>query len=200
MYNELYAAWRREIEESSLGGLPPDFYARIADYMRHINEENKLLDKKSIKVNLLDHEVQNVKRMLEEMLWARYRKLVKTITQSQKLPSDLLTVEETKMCESFVAFADSYQKFAKDLIQGQTAKVAVAAVDSRADSKIGSKVETTMVCHKRVALRFIKNIPTIIGADMKTYGPFVAEDVASLPVENAKMLVKQGLAVSIEVS
>ena len=35
---------------------------------------------------------------------------------------------------------------------------------------------------------------------MKTYGPFVAEDVASLPVENAKMLVKQGLAVSIEVS
>ena len=61
------------------------------------------------------------------------------------------------------------------------------------------KVET-QVSHKRVALRFIKNIPTIIGADMKTYGPFIAEDVASLPVENAKMLVKQGLAVSVEVS
>ena len=35
---------------------------------------------------------------------------------------------------------------------------------------------------------------------MKTYGPYVAEDVASLPAENAKMLVKQGLAVSVEVS
>ncbi|HUK84507.1 MAG TPA: hypothetical protein VLU95_01455 [Candidatus Acidoferrum sp.] len=199
MYNELFAAWRREIEEGMLGGLPPDFYARIADYLRHINEENKLLDKKSIKINLLDHEAQNVKQMLEELLWARYRKLVKNITHSQKLPSDLLTVEETKMCESFVAFVDAYQKFTKELLQGQIVKVAVVSVESKADSKTESKVET-LVAHKRVVLRFIKNIPTIIGADMKTYGPFVAEDVASLPVENAKMLVKQGLAVSVEVS
>ena len=29
MYNELYTAWRREIEEASLGRLPPDFYARL---------------------------------------------------------------------------------------------------------------------------------------------------------------------------
>ena len=39
-----------------------------------------------------------------------------------------------------------------------------------------------------------------MGLDMKTYGPFMVEDVASLPVENAKMLVKQGLAVLVEVS
>jgi DNA replication initiation complex subunit (GINS family) len=35
---------------------------------------------------------------------------------------------------------------------------------------------------------------------MKTYGPFLAEDVASLPVENAKVLVKRGLAEAIEPS
>ena len=96
MYNELYAAWRREIEDASLGGLPPDFYNRIADYLRHIKEENKLLDKKSVKVNLLEHEAQNVNRMLEELLRARYKKMVKTITQSQKMPSELLTVEEAR--------------------------------------------------------------------------------------------------------
>ena len=33
---------------------------------------------------------------------------------------------------------------------------------------------------------------------MKTYGPFIVEDVASLPVENARILVKQGLAVLVE--
>jgi DNA replication factor GINS len=187
MYNELYVAWRREIEEASLEGLPPDFYVRVADYLRHMREEeNRMLDKKSIKVNLLDREAQNVRWMIEELLRARYKKLVKTITQSQKLPSDLLTVEETKICESFVAFTDAYHKFAKDLMQGQTAKV---------DVKVGAEVS-----HKRVALRFTKNIPAIIGADMKPYGPFVAEDVASLPFENAKMLVKQGLAVLVEVS
>jgi len=181
MYNELYNAWRREIEEVSLGGLPPDFYARIADYLRRINEESRI-DKKSVKVNLLEREAQNVKRMLNELLWARYKKMVKTITQEQKLPSELLTVEEAKMCESFVTFSCAYQKFAKGLMQGQTAKVEAE------------------VSHKRLTLRFTKNTPTIIGLDMKTYGPFAVEDVASLPVENARILVKQGLAVPVEVS
>ena len=183
MYNELYVAWRREIEEASLGGLPPDFYSRIADYLRRICEESKMLDKKSIKLNLLDCEAQNVTRMLEELLRARYKKLVKTITQNPKLPSELLTVEEAKMCESFVTFACAYQKFAKDLMQGQTVKA-----------------EAEVVSHKRLTLRFAKNTPAIIGLDMKTYGPFKAEDVASLPVDNAKMLVKQGLAVVVAVS
>lgn len=186
MYNELYAAWRREIEEASLGALPPDFYSKIADYMRRLGEENKALDKKSIKVNLLEHESQNVNLMLKELLQTRYKKLVRTITQSHKMPSDLLTVEEAEMCNSFVAFSDAYERFAANLMQGQAAKIE-AKVEAQSN-------------HKRVVLRFIKSIPTIIGADMKTYGPFVAEDVASLPVENAKMLVKQGLAVSVEVS
>jgi DNA replication initiation complex subunit (GINS family) len=43
-------------------------------------------------------------------------------------------------------------------------------------------------------------VPAIIGSDMKTYGPFEAEDIASLPAENAKILVKQGLAEKVEVS
>jgi len=182
MYDELYVAWRKEIEDASLGGLPADFYARIADYLKRIREETRMLDKKSVKVNLLDHEMQNVKRMLEELLWARYKKLVKTITQNQTLPSESLTVEEVKMCESFVTFTGAYQKFAKDLMQGQTVKV-----------------EAEM-SHKRMTLRFTKNTPAIIGLDMKTYGPFLVEDVASLPIENAKVFVKQGLAVPVEVS
>ncbi len=182
MYNELYAAWRREIEDASLGSLQPDFYVRIADYLKRINEESRMLDKKSVKLNLLDRQAQNVKRMLEELLWARYRKLVKTITQNQKLPSELLTVEEAKVCESFVTFSGAYRRFAEGLMQGQTAKVEAE------------------VSHKRMTLRFAKSTPTIIGLDMKTYGPFMVEDVASLPVENAKILIKQGLAVLVEVS
>ena len=38
----------------------------------------------------------------------------------------------------------------------------------------------------------------IIGADMKTYGPVMAENVSSVPVENARIFVKQGLAEKVE--
>ncbi len=182
MYDELYAAWRREIEESSLGSLSPDFYTRIADYLTQIMTENKQLDKKSVKASLLDHEALNVKRMLEELIWARYNKLVKIVAQNQKLPSEQLTIDETKIFETFAAFTEAYQKFSKNLLQGQAAKI------------------ERQVASKRLVLRFVKSIPAIIGADMKTYGPFQVEDVASLPVENAKILIKQGLAVAVEIS
>jgi DNA replication initiation complex subunit (GINS family) len=66
-------------------------------------------------------------------------------------------------------------------------------------TKVEPKVEVTLT-HKRSTVRFLKNIPAIMGADMKSYGPFVAEDVASLPPQNAQILVKQGLAVLVEVS
>ena len=195
MYNELYAAWHKEIEEPSLGYLPPDFYVRIAEYLRHVKEENKVLEKKSLKTNLLDLEARNVNRMLEELLEARYKKIVKTITESQKLPTDMLTFEEVKMGESFVVFSSAYQKFAKSLLQGQTQRVEAIPQESMEPIKVEAPI-----AHKRVTLRFSKAIPTIMGVDMKTYGPFKPEDVASLPAENARILVKQGLAVVVEVS
>lgn len=182
MYNELYAAWRRETQEHALGALPSDFYVRIADYLKRIKEENKMLDKKSIKATLLEHEMKHVKRMLRELVRLRYKKLVRMTSDSQKVPSELLPLEEAKIFENFVPFTDAYQKFAKGLLQGQIAKVDLE------------------MPHKRVSLRFAKNVPAVIGVDMKTYGPFAVEDVASLPVENAKLLVKQSLAELVEVS
>jgi DNA replication initiation complex subunit (GINS family) len=202
MYNELYMAWRRELGEASLAGLPRDFYFKIADYQKRLKEENKLIDKKSVKISLLDHEAKNVQLMLEQLFRARYRKLLKTISQNQKVPSELLTVEEAKMCESFVSFAIAYEKFTRGLLQGEISQSVSQTVNQSApqpapETVVKPQIEVSL---NRVTLRFTKNIPAIMGADMKSYGPFLVEDVASLPAENAKILVKQGLAVLVEVS
>jgi len=197
VYNQLYAAWRREIEDASLGGLPTDFYSKISDYLLRINEENKL-DQKSIKLNLLEHEAQNVKVMLQELLDLRYKKIIKSITKKQRVPIELLTTQEAKMAETFATFSEEYQKFRKDLEQGQIASPSPIKVVIKTDAKPAATLNTP--AHKRLTVRFAKNIPAIMGADMKSYGPFNAEDVASLPALNAQILVKQGLAVLIEVS
>jgi DNA replication factor GINS len=47
---------------------------------------------------------------------------------------------------------------------------------------------------KRILVRFLQAIPAIIGPDMKAYGPFKEEDVASLPAENAEILITRGVA------
>ncbi|MDI6690628.1 MAG: hypothetical protein QME50_02025, partial [Candidatus Bathyarchaeota archaeon] len=91
------------------------------------------------------------------------------------------TMEEKKIFTNFSPFAEAYLNFSKNIIEGHFLKI---------------KVEKE---HKVVVLRFIKDVPAIIGSDMKTYGPFKSEDIASLPAENAKILIKQGLAEKVEV-
>jgi DNA replication initiation complex subunit (GINS family) len=204
MYNELLAAWRREIDDPTLGGLPPDFYAKIAEYLGHMKEENNSIEKKSVKVNLLEHEAHNVERMLKELLDMRYKKILKTITRLQKAPIELLTSDEAKMCENFVSFSNSYHQFTKNLMQGEQAPITVTliqpSVSQTAQTPRAEIKSQAHVTHKRLTLRFTKNIPAIMGADMKSYGPFTAEDVAALPALNAQILIKQGLAVLVEVS
>jgi DNA replication initiation complex subunit (GINS family) len=212
MYSELYEAWRREVTDSSLGALPPDFYAKIAAYLKRIKEENRP-DQKSIKLNLLVREAQNVDTMLQELLSLRYRKIIKATTKTQRVPTELLTTEEAKMTESFVGFAETYQKFSQNLLQGETTKIAapepikvVIRTENPPTTTTPPQTQASLVgpqahvTHKRLTLRFTKAIPAIMGADMKSYGPFQPEDVASLPELNAKILVKQGLAVLVEIS
>ena len=186
MYSELYAAWQREIDDPALQPLPADFYARVSEYIRRIKEETRMLDKKALKATLLEQELKNVRRIVKQLTAMRYKKIVKFVNENQKLPSDVLTAEETQLSQRYLPFVEGYRAFAKTLLQGQPQKINVE--------------KTAEIPHKRVTLRFVKPVPAVIGGDMKIYGPFAPEDVASVPVENANLLVKQGFAVVVEVS
>ena len=70
-----------------------------------------------------------------------------------------------------MAFTGAYQKFTKDLLQGQVQIHNQTTPGQVQVAPLIVKVITEPT-HKRVALRFIKTIPAIIGSDMKTYGPF----------------------------
>jgi len=182
MYNELNEVWKRELENDELERLSLDFYSQIADYLRRLKEESRMLDKRTVKASLLKKEMQNVKRMVHDLIRARYKKLIRKAVKGEKIQSNVLTVEEEKIYVGFSSLAETYWSFAKSILRGYVPKV-----------DVGQE-------HKRAVLRFLKDVPAIIGADMKTYGPFKVEDVASLPIENAKILIKQGLAEKVEVN
>lgn len=179
MYNELYDIWKKELENIELETLPSNFYPNVASYLRSIKEESRMLDQKTVKASLLENELKNVNKMLHELVWTRYQKLIKKVADNQNVALETLTIEEKKVCDD-LHFTEAYQKFAKSLLQGS--------------------IKTSFKRNnKKVVLRFLSNIPTLIGVDMKTYGPFGVEEVASLPIENAKLLIKQKLAEKIEI-
>jgi DNA replication factor GINS len=190
MYDELYAAWRLEAENGELGRLPPDFYARLTDYLRHAKEETKMAEARNLRFALLEHERANASRMTQELIGTRYRKIAKMIVVGLSVPMDCLASEEQRLVGGVSPSAEVFSKFASGIVEGQPVKMDVAETTASSEPP---------VVHVRITLRFLKPVPEIIGSDMKSYGPFQAEDVASVPQENARMLVKQGLAKQVEV-
>ncbi|MEM2910918.1 MAG: hypothetical protein QW146_00245 [Candidatus Bathyarchaeia archaeon] len=180
MYNQLYAIWKKELETPELQKLPKDFYSEISSYLKKLREEGRMLDKKTAKAKLLETEMKNVKLMVHGLMWLRYKKLVKKTSEGQKLPLESLTTQEEKTFTEFLSFAEVYRNLVKTVLQGHGPEL---------------KVEFK---HKRVVLRFLSEIPEIMGVDVKTYGPFKAEDIGSIPVENAKILIERGLAEKVE--
>ena len=49
-----------------------------------------------------------------------------------------------------------------------------------------------------VLVRFLQPLPAIMGIDMKAYGPFQPEELATIPRQNAENLIKRGIAKTVD--
>jgi len=180
LYNELYDAWRHEKDNAELQPLSKDFYVRLAEYVRKIREESRMLDEKTTRGRLLMHEAENVRKMVKELVSLRHSKAVQLISKSEAVNVEGLTKEEEKLFSDVSPSFERFQELVREIEGGRLS-------------------QTGREKPKNRVLRFLKETPVIVGADMKTYGPFQPEDVASVPAENAKILTKQGIAVEVEV-
>jgi DNA replication factor GINS len=181
MYNQLYEIWKQELEDADLAKLPPDFYTGIVEYVKKLREESRMLDKRTVKANLLRKEMQNMKLMIWELIRVRYRKIVNKAAKGEDVSREALTAEEELIYGKISPLAETLSNFATEILHGHEPRT------------------ITDLRHRRITVRLLADVPAIVGADMKTYGPFRTEDVASLPVENAKILVRQGLVEKIVV-
>ena len=180
MYYELYEAWKTEKETSNLQRLPKNFYAKIAVYIKKMTAENRMLDKKTAKAKLLDNEFKHAKIVVAELISCRYEKLLKKALTRESVARDALTEEEKKLYAEVLPLPEAYQAFFKDILRGHL-------------SNLKNDVKPNMT-----VLRFVQEIPALVGSDLKTYGPFAPEDIAVLPPENARILIMQGLAVKVD--
>ena len=180
-YDELYEVWKNEkVRENEIQLLPNDFYSRIAVYIKKMKEENRMLDRKTTKAKLLENEFRNTKLMVSEVFLTRYRKFHSMVFSKEIISKNVLSEEEKKLYGEVSSFVEACHIFYKDLLRGRLLKI----------EKAGKQV--------MLVLRFVKEIPALVGADMKTYGPFFPEDIATLPSENARILIKQGVAIQVD--
>jgi DNA replication initiation complex subunit (GINS family) len=182
-YFTLYEAWKREKWNVELQLLGKNFYAELSKYLKELKEQARLFDGNSIKARLLRNEKRKVEKLVVDLLQTRRRKILESLIEGKELAIDVLTSEEEifydKCSRSLRWFKDIQYDLLKDL-----------------QSQIDEEREEED--QKMMLVRFIQAIPAIVDSTMRTFGPFDVEDIASLPRENAKSLIKRGVAVKVE--
>ena len=177
MYNELYKAWKSEKTSEKTQPLASDFYQRAQTYLSGLEQDSASLEAHTLQGRLALKEKEIVTRLLQELKETRLQKLVNITKHHGDMDATGLTEEERNLVKGI---DDSLQAFE----QGRNEPTGTANTEEQ--------IELSVV-------RFLQDIPEIVGTDLKIYGPYKKEDVGSLPNQNAQALVKQGAAKEIEV-
>ena len=176
IYDETIEAWRREFHNPELQDLRQDFFRDVAAYFRRLREARRNLDQRSLKAILLEEEMSRLEQLVIQIVDRRMSK----IWDASRTNSHVTAHASEKWAqEELSSLYRYYRKFKEDALQG---------------------IEPSYLPEKKrdnLLLRFVKDMPSIIGVDLKTHGPFNKEDIAVLPYENAESLIRQGTAVEI---
>ncbi|HIH88170.1 TPA: hypothetical protein HA344_03050 [Candidatus Bathyarchaeota archaeon] len=198
-YRTLYESWRREKQRQDIQPLPEGFYAAMTSYTTQLREQSRTLDKATVKGKLVEKERDHADKMLQDLNRIRLNKLVSA--ELNGVPVELLnlTAEEKRLQVELRRLIAAHTQGLKQTLQG---KEKVEPPHTAAPPQVTPRpappqhTETGETALKVV--RFTQPLPAIMGVDMKTYGPFKAEDVASLPAQNADNLIRKGIAKVVE--
>ena len=172
--NSLYNILLREIQNDSVQEIDSQLYYSISDMLGKL--KNQGYD--GIESKIKDSLVKIITDMVSLLLKIRIEKVVK----SKEIDYSNLLDEERYILDS-----DDELRERKDIVLSATLNGRLKLL------------ETVSKNHKlrSIVVRFLKPIDQIVGSDLEKYGPFDAEDVATLPFENATALIGKKIAVKI---
>ncbi len=172
--NSLYAILLREVENDLVQEIDPNLYGNIAQFLGNLKNQ----DYDGVESKVTDSLVEIVTEMTSTLLKIRIEKA----TNSDELDYTNLVDEERFILDSEDELRQRKETILSATLNGRLKLLETVAQNHRSRS---------------IVVRFLKSIDQIVGTDLQTYGPFEAEDVATLPFENARALIGKKIAVKI---
>jgi len=180
MYSSLYKIWYDERHLEDIQKLDDQFLEKIRKYVQNRKKLENNSDDKIVKL-LIKEELKNIDFILKDLAGLRTTKLFENIQKEKKVILSNLSSDERRLYET-----------TKELFR----KCADSFVSSAQGSRAG---DFNVFFHQYIPVRILKEMNAIVGADLKTYGPFKPEDLTILPRKNAESLIKHEYAVEISI-
>ncbi len=171
----IYEHWHKEQTSPALQKIHDTFYPDSVVYLLKLREECEAPGMEPLRKQILSDEIAHAESMLEELRRLRLEKISSAATGIKPLRREDLSKEELRLYDSLRENIETYL---------------------RQIQQPPEKPETG----KKILIRFLQEVPEFVGVDLNSYGPFRAEDVSAIPIENATQLIKKNYAMEIEES
>jgi DNA replication factor GINS len=170
---DVYKMLEKEIETPTLQSIEPYTFQKIAEALG------------SLKGQVYEGMEARVRDRMVEML--EISSILMIETRQIKISSREETLDYSKLTDEEKYILDGKRESNK-----RVDEVVAALVKGR--PKVLESISTKMRS-KQIVVRFLKPIEAFVGIDMNKYGPYIQEDVASLPFENARSIIDSGGAI-----
>ena len=172
--NSLHNTILRETENDSLLEINPNFYRFLSDFIGNLRKQ----EFDGVENKIKDTMIEMASELTSLLIHIRLEK----ISNSNDFDVGHLLDEEKYILDS----QDE---------QNERIEMILSATINGKSKFLESLAENHKI--KKVVIRFLSEVDEIVGADLEKYGPFQAEDIATIPYENAQALIAKNIATKI---
>ena len=176
---------KKERQITKIQAISPDIYKQVAQLIKELSIQKYEGLESDVHNELIQMIILSTKSLIE----LRTRKLLENSNGNFSSHPSLSTDDYSNLTdeEKYIFVEEQKVSQRKDLILQSLTAGNVNNLDSISN----------IIRSKMIIIRFLESIDPFMGVDMAKYGPFIKEDVAILPFENARSLIERKVAVEI---
>jgi DNA replication factor GINS len=187
-YKGLYELWKKERASPSLCKIPADFYISMDGKLAKLLRDSQNLEWVEIANCILDR----MEYLRKDLAQIRLSKILNSVITNTTLDETVLTWGELRLIKNL---SQSIETLGIEDQKNLDTQINSPELDPTED--LNDQASTSP---KNLVIRILDEVEAFVGLDKKQYGPFMAYDIANLPIENAKALISRGKARAIEVN
>ncbi|HXW02217.1 MAG TPA: hypothetical protein VD828_02445 [Candidatus Nitrosotenuis sp.] len=172
--NSLYSVLLREIENDQVQEIDPEFYKILSEYLGKLKSEG---------YDGLENKIKNrLVEMITQITFLLLKTRIEKVASQDELDYTNLLDEEKFIVESQQQLQERKEMILSATLNGRTKLL----------ESVSKKHKT-----KPITVRFLRDFDQFVGSDFTKYGPFKAEDIATIPNENAQALIAKNISVKL---
>ncbi len=179
-YQDIQKIYRLEKQTSSLQKINDDFYPDALEILSKLEEKHR----------------KHLTKLITDIYNRRENKIILQAIRAQRAdikPPANITTKEMEIYNEIVGTLAKHRQ--KNLVRPD-----IKEKDKGKNKELNKKLEHEKKVkednknnnknkNKKIKIRILKTLPSIIGSDLKHYGPFKEDDLIEMPAVNARVLI-----------